>query len=383
MADELDSTTVPADYVKEGGDWLAIFNPRVPRQMDVQLVARYVHDGVVCNVKFSLDGTFLAVGTEGAVVLYNLSVGEKLTFTLDGDSDKPNHARTICISPDGNFLVAGSEDKLIRVWSITNRMLVHTLEGHHGEVYALAFTPDNKTLLSASGDCTIRVWDATQFSDCLDASSVILDETMEAASRVLRPVAPGVALSSKLALTCVAADSTGKFVAGGSLDGMIRIWKIDGCEGGDVEPVETLKGHEDAVYGLQFVEGGLVSASLDRTMKRWDMNEMGVGHVECRKTLQGHKDCVLATSVLQVGREQRAVSSSRDGTVRMWDLKTGMVQFVIQGHRNAGTFLTHPGPAYSVNTPFLVTTVDLNKDGRLLASGSGDHEVRIWSYSIL
>lgn len=275
-------------------------------------------------------------------------------------------------------------------------MLVHTLEGHHGEVYALAFTPDNKTLLSASGDCTIRVWDATQFSDCLDASSVILDETMEAASRVLRPVAPGVALSSKLALTCVAADSTGKFVAGGSLDGMIRIWKIDGCEDGNVEPVETLKGHEDAVYGLQFVEGGLVSASLDRTMKRWDMNEMGVGHVECRKTLQGHKvskistrlrqlttfrqDCVLATSVLQVGREQRAVSSSRDGTVRMWDLKTGMVQFVIQGHRNAGTFLTHPSPAYSVNTPFLVTTVDLNKDGRLLASGSGDHEVRICKY---
>lgn len=166
---------------------------------------------------------------------------------------------------------------------------MHTLEGHHGEVYALAFTLDNNTLLSASGDGTIRVWDATQFSDCLDASSVILNETMEAACRVLHPITPGVKLSSKLALTCIGIDSTGKFVAGGSLDGMIRIWKIEGSEDGGAEPVETLAGHEDAVYSLQFVEEGLVSASLDRTVKRWNLGEMGVGHGECRKTLKGHK----------------------------------------------------------------------------------------------
>lgn len=366
MAEELDSTTVPADFVKEGSDWLAIFNPRVPRQMDVQLAARYIHDGVVCSVKFSLDGTLLAVGMEDAVVLYNLSLGEKFTFTLERHIGKPNHARAVCISPNGHFLVAGSEDKLIRVWNITNRMLVHALKGHCGEVYALAFTPDNNALLSASGDCTIRVWDATQFAETPDASSIILDETMEATCRVLRPVSPGVELSSNLALTSIAVNSTGRFVAGGSLDGNIRIWKVNGTDEGDsAEPVETLSGHEDAVYSVQFAEGGLVSASVDRTIKHWDISEVGAGRRECRRTLRGHKDCILATSALQVGRDQRVVSSSRDGTVRMWDLKTGMVQFVIQGHKNT------------------VTTVDLSEDGRLLASGSGDREVRLWSYLIV
>jgi len=34
---------------------------------------------VVCSVKFSLDGTLLAVGMEGAIVLYNLNLGEKFT----------------------------------------------------------------------------------------------------------------------------------------------------------------------------------------------------------------------------------------------------------------------------------------------------------------
>jgi glucose repression regulatory protein TUP1 len=61
----------------------------------------------------------------------------------------------------------------------------------------------------------------------------------------------------------------------------------------------------------------------------------------------------------------------------MWDLKTGIVQFVIQGHKNTGMQLSHQASAFSFNVPFSVTTVDLAKDGRLLASGSGDCEVRL------
>jgi len=36
----LHPSTVPSDYVKEGADWLCVFNPRVQRVMDVKLHAR-------------------------------------------------------------------------------------------------------------------------------------------------------------------------------------------------------------------------------------------------------------------------------------------------------------------------------------------------------
>jgi WD40 repeat protein len=49
------------------------------------------------------------------------------------------------------------------------------------------------------------------------------------------------------------------------------------------------------------------------------------------------QDFVLATSTVREGQNYRAASASKDGSVRMWDLKTGVTQFVIQGHKNTGT----------------------------------------------
>ncbi|KAH7886979.1 WD40-repeat-containing domain protein [Phlebopus sp. FC_14] len=367
MSHDLDPLTAPAYSVKEGNGWLAVFNPDVARQMDVQLLQRYGHNGVICSVRFSSDGTLLAVGTDNAVVLYKLNKGEKLTFPLGPEEEaggprKANHARSVLISPDNKLLVAGSEDKYVRIWSIETCSFLRILAGHRGEVYALAFTSDSQTLLSASGDRTVRVWDATQFTT--EAAAM-----PEPSCRVLRPTDPEERSSSKLVFTCLTTDSSSSFVAAGSLDGTIRVWDIR-SEPAKEEPLGVLRGHADGVYGVQFLPHDttnsamiLVSASLDRTLKRWEIL-VDEKRFTCKKTLSGHKDYVLAVSALQVGREQRVASSSRDGTVRLWDMKTGVPYFMIQGHTNT------------------VTSVDLSSDGSLLASGSGDREVRLWKYTL-
>ncbi|KAN0084161.1 WD40-repeat-containing domain protein [Tylopilus felleus] len=363
MSYSLDPLTAPSYSVKEGNGWLAVFNSDVPRQMDVQLRSVYTHSGAVCCVKFSSDGSLLAVGTENAIILYNTEQQTKLTFLLGGEQEvrKANHARSVIISPDKKLLVAGSEDKYIRVWNVETGEFLRTLSGHTGEVYALAFTSDSRSLLSASGDRTVRVWDATQLS--ADVTQV-----PEPICRVLHPTRTEEKPSKQVVFTSVAVDTSGSFVAAGSLDGQVRIWDVS-SDSGSNEPISILHGHSDGVYGIQFMPSTgmsamcLVSASLDQTLKCWELFP-DEKRFQCKNTLDGHKDAVLSLSVLQVGREQRLASSSRDGTVRLWDLKSGIPYFMIQGHTNT------------------VTSVDLSPDGTVLASGSGDHQVRICEFRL-
>ena len=37
---------------------------------------------------------------------------------------------------------------------------VHTLTGHHAEVYSVAFSPDGKRVISGSRDRLVGIWDA-------------------------------------------------------------------------------------------------------------------------------------------------------------------------------------------------------------------------------
>ncbi|AFY83562.1 WD40 repeat domain-containing protein [Oscillatoria acuminata] len=59
-----------------------------------------------------------------------------------------------------------------------------------------------------------------------------------------------------------------------------------------------------------------VSASRDETLKLWDL-ETGTELA----TLRGHSDLVYAVAIAPDGK--RAVSASRDETLKLWDLETG------------------------------------------------------------
>jgi glucose repression regulatory protein TUP1 len=69
---------------------------------------------------------------------------------------------TVAISPDTQFVAAGSLDKSVRVWDIMTGYLVERLEGpdgHKDSVYSVAFSPNGKDLVSGSLDRTIKMWE--------------------------------------------------------------------------------------------------------------------------------------------------------------------------------------------------------------------------------
>lgn len=114
-----------SDQKREGNDWFAVFNPNVRRALDVDLVHNLVHESVVCCVRFSRDGRYVATGCNRSAQIFDVSSGNQVTKLQDDTVDKDGdlYIRSVCFSPDGNFLATGAEDKLIRVCPVLSCLI--------------------------------------------------------------------------------------------------------------------------------------------------------------------------------------------------------------------------------------------------------------------
>ncbi|KAG0212041.1 general transcription repressor [Mortierella sp. GBA30] len=337
-----DPDNVPPQLKREGADWFAISNPKVPQLLKVDLVHTMEHSSVVCCVRFSADGKYLATGCNRSAQIFDIYSGQSVCVLADDTAGKDDlYIRSVCFSPDGKYLATGAEDKQIRIWDIVRKKILMVLKGHEQDIYSLDFSRDGRIIVSGSGDQTARVWDM-ETGKCLFVLTVG-DVDMKDAG-----------------VTSVAISPDGRLVAAGSLDRMVRVW--DTHTG---QLLEKLEGHKDSVYSVAFAPDGqtLVSGSLDRTLKAWDLNlggRNGPRGSTCKATFHGHKDFVLSVAVSPDGKW--VVSGSKDRGVQFWDPNSTNVQFMLQGHKNS------------------VISVALSPAGTYFATGSGDTRARVWSY---
>jgi WD40 repeat protein len=119
--------------------------------------------------------------------------------------------------------------------------------------------------------------------------------------------------------------------------------------------IRTLEGHTEEVRAVAVTADGrrAVSASRDQTLRVWDL-ESG----QSVRTLEGHSNLVNGVAITPDGR--RAVSASRDRTLRVWDLESGETLQTLQGHTGS------------------VYAVAVTSDGRRAVSGSKDQTLRMW-----
>ncbi|KAI9746513.1 MAG: general transcription repressor [Claussenomyces sp. TS43310] len=345
---ELDLERLPAHQKKVESDWFAIFNPQVPRVLDVDLLHTLPHESVVCCVRFSHDGKYVATGCNRSAQIFDIVTGQKVSVLQDDTVDSVGdlYIRSVCFSPDGRYLATGAEDKLIRVWDIASNKIRNTFSGHEQDIYSLDFARDGRTIASGSGDRTVRLWD------------------IEAGQNILT-------LSIEDGVTTVAISPDTKYVAAGSLDKSVRVWDIS--TGYLVERLEGPDGHKDSVYSVAFAPNGkdLVSGSLDKTIKMWELMAPR-GHPpangpkggRCIKTFEGHKDFVLSVALTPDGAW--VLSGSKDRGVQFWDPRSGSTQLMLQGHKNS-VISVAPSPTTMAN-------------GGMFATGSGDMRARIWQY---
>lgn len=114
---DLDLAKLGPNFKREGNDWHAIFNPRVMRRLDVDLVHNLVHQSVVCCVRFSHDGKYVATGCNRSAQIFDVVSGQQVCHLTDNTTNQDGdlYIRSVCFSPDGRYLATGAEDKIIRV----------------------------------------------------------------------------------------------------------------------------------------------------------------------------------------------------------------------------------------------------------------------------
>ncbi len=245
----------------------------------------------------------------------------QLLFSYQNKKLNGEKINSLAITPDGQFLVSGSQDKTIKVWE--NGLCIRTFD-HGSIVTSLAITPNAWYVLSGSFDKTIKIW--------------ILDS-----GRCLRTL---VGHTEKV--TSIAISSNGWYIVSGSLDKTIKIWvlKTGQC-------LHTLWGHIHGVTSVAISPNGkqIVSGSVDNTLKVWE-NE------KCILTLKGHTAKITSIAFSPDG--QNIISGSEDTSLQVRKLKTGQCLHTLIGHTDK------------------ITSVIMTPDGQYIISGS-QNEIKIWS----
>ena len=356
--------------------------------VNINLFHNLDHHSVVCCVKFSNDGKYLATGSNKLAQIFSVETGQRVrVFPADdnkssspiitnnnkyhenvhgnendlsmimnnngapqqsGDKED-SYVRSVCFSPDGKYLVAGAEDKTVKIWDIKTGALKHSLYGHELDIYSLDFSHDNRLLVSGSGDGKAKIWNM-ETGKC--EFTLGNDE-----------------IGPKEGVTSVAISPDGRTVAAGSLDCVVRLWDVQ-----TGKFLESFKGHDDSVYSVAFSPDGktLASGSLDKTLKLWDVSGRANGssssslqqqHYRCIATLSGHRDYVLSVAFSPDGKW--LISGSKDRSVQFWDPRSNVLHLMLQGHKNS------------------VISVALSPQQQVFATGSGDFRARVWEYTHL
>lgn len=80
----------------------------------------------------------------------------RLTGAIQGD------ITDISIDPENKYIASGSNDNIVRVWSLRDFSPIAVLSGHTNAVTAVAFSPSpfpkTRVLLSTSLDGSARLW---------------------------------------------------------------------------------------------------------------------------------------------------------------------------------------------------------------------------------
>ncbi|PHH90996.1 hypothetical protein CDD83_2017 [Cordyceps sp. RAO-2017] len=338
----LDPDELPPELKRQGAGWSVIYNPAVPRKLDVELVF-YLHvDSTATRVRFSPDGRYVVVGCgRAAAVVFDVVSGDTVCELRHCERDDNELAwesvEAVCFLSDSAALATGFVDGKVRVWDVESGAVRRTLSGHENAVHSMDYSIGNGLLASGSYDRTIRLWNPESGEQVREIATSRMPRAIQFSPDGLRLAAVSGA--------CV------------------TIW--DCATGQRVRRLAGPERHEDHIWNISFSPDGkqLASGSVDNTVKVWDVGEGDTDDDDqdrCLRTLEGDSDFVV--DVIWTADGNWIVSNSRDRAIRFWDPRTGVTQLKLEAHAN------------------VVQSMDACPTGDLFATAAADMRAAIWRF---
>lgn len=284
----------------------------------------------------------MAIGTtENTIQLWDGQSGE-LRSILKHKSP----VSTILWSPDGQMLLTGLWNKSLHLWDARSGGLSWTLE-HSGIISSLAWNPDARTVAAGTGEKLIYLWNAKN------------GELL----RTLKGHDDGV--------ICLAWSPDGQTLASGSDDQTIRLWDTPSGK-----LLRTLQAQGGEIISVAWSADGqmLASGTIEESIQLWQPQsglflQSFEGIYGNAETTVWSPDCPILVSGSK-DKSIYALDASRYLTPDFWKS--------LEEHPLSSAKVSLPPLELLQGHTHRILGLRFSSDGRLLASKSEDHTVRLW-----
>lgn len=246
------------------------------------------HKGDVRAISATQSGNIVTGSRDCTAKLWEygeLERGYEYALTYE---EHHNFVCAVCVIQDvceRQFVITGSNDKIIRVFELSCAKPLLLLMSHTDTVCALSPGIGPGTICSASWDKTAAFWNV--FEDCKEPLAVFTGHQATVWDVVQMP--SGIMVTA-------------------SADKTIKLWESKG------QLIETLRGHMDCVRGIAIHSPTkILSCSNDGCVKIWDLEDL-----TCLGTWYGHESYIYCVALYAYG-ENIFISCGEDACLKIWD----------------------------------------------------------------